>query len=403
MVTRSVPGALLAEFSGLQRTAGQAPRAVSGTSEANMRSTTWFRAILLGILIAATGIPPQAFAARARQEEGPQQAPAPVQPEPPKPPTSVPPPQNQQKQAPPPPESSIAVQTNLVNLDVVVTDQDGDILTNLRKQNFRILDDGQPQEITNFAPSEAPITMVILMEFSARFGGYFGYKAQEWSYPLLNALGPKDWVALKTFSMRTHIEADFTQNKQEIAQAINSLFFPDFSESNLFDATLETLDQLRDVHGKKAILILATGFDTFSKHNLDQTLKRLKETDVPIFCVGMGEDLDLYSPGGADVGYLQAKNQLQTFANMTGGYAWFPRFEGEMPDIFNAVAAYLRSQYTLGFTPSTPQDGKFHKLKVEALDDQGNPLMFEDKKGKKKKTIVHAREGYMAVAPAAGD
>jgi hypothetical protein len=115
----------------------------------------------------------------------------------------------------------------------------------------------------------------------------------------------------------------------------------------------------------------------------------------------MGEDLDLYSPQGAGVGYLQAKNQLTTFANMTGGYAWFPRFEGEMPDIFNAVAGYLRSQYTLGFTPTTSQDGKFHKLKVEAIDDQGNLLTVNDKKGKKKKTIVHARQGYMAVAASA--
>jgi hypothetical protein len=96
------------------------------------------------------------------------------------------------------------------------------------------------------------------------------------------------------------------------------------------------------------------------------------------------------------VGYLQAKNQMTTFANMTGGFAWFPRFEGEMPDIFNSVAAFLRSQYTLGFTPTTMQDGRFHKLKVEAVDEQGDPLTVPDKKGKKKKTIVHARQGYMA-------
>jgi len=115
---------------------------------------------------------------------------------------------------------------------------------------------------------------------------------------------------------------------------------------------------------------------------------------VPIFSVGMGEDIDLYSARGAGVGYLQAKNQLSTFANMSGGYAWFPRFQAEMPDIFNSVASYLRSQYTLGFTPTSGPDGKYHKLKVEAVDEQGNPMMFEDKKGKKKKVIVHAREGY---------
>jgi hypothetical protein len=117
----------------------------------------------------------------------------------------------------------------------------------------------------------------------------------------------------------------------------------------------------------------------------------------------MGEELDLYSPNGGGVGYIQAKNQLSTFAQMTGGYAWFPRFEGEMPSIFSTVAAYLRSQYTIGFTPSTPQDGKFHKLQVEAVDEQGNPMTFADKKGKAKKVVVHARGGYMALTASAAN
>jgi VWFA-related protein len=367
-----------------------------------MHRKIFLRAILLGILVTALGIPSGGLSALARQNDGPQPAPPTQEPAPPKAPSGQPQARSQQPAQPPPPQTSISVESNLVNVDVVVTDQDGDVLSGLTKENFRIIDNGQPQQITNFAPTEAPITMVILMEFSQRFGGFFAYKAKEWSYSLLNALTAKDWVALKTFSMRTRVEVDFTQNKNEVGQAISSLFFPDFSESNLFDAVAETLDQLRDVKGKKSILVLATGFDTFSKHTLDQTLNRLKETEVPIFCVGMGEEISLSSAGGGGVGYLQAKNQLTTFSNMTGGYAWFPRFEAEMPDIFNSVAGFLRNQYTLGFTPSTPQDGKYHKLKIEAVDEQGNPLLYADKKGKKKKTIVHGREGYTAiVAPAA--
>jgi VWFA-related protein len=360
-----------------------------------MHRNKWLSAILLGTLIAVLGIPPNTLAGLARQQNGPQSAPPAEQPAPPLAPSGQPQAPQKQAQATAP-QTSISVESNLVNVDAVVTNQDGDVLSGLTKENFRITDNGQPQQITNFAPSEAPITMVILMEYSARFGGYFAYKTRQYSFSILNTLTPKDWVALKTFSMRTRVEVDFTQNKQEVAQAINALFFPDFSEANLFDAVLETLDQLRDVKGKKSILVLATGFDTFSKHTLDQTLNRVKETDVPIFCVGMGEEIDLYNPTGAGVGYLQAKNQMTTFANMTGGFAWFPRFEGEMPDIFNSVAAFLRSQYTLGFTPTTTQDGRFHKLKVEAVDEQGDPLTVPDKKGKRKKTIVHARQGYMA-------
>ena len=74
-----------------------------------------------------------------------------------------------------------------------------------------------------------------------------------------------------------------------------------------------------------------------------------------------------------------------------------------MPDIFNTVAAYLRNQYTLGFTPTTPQDGHYHKLDVQVVDDAGNPLELVNEKGKKKKAQVEFREGYTAPNAAAGN
>jgi VWFA-related protein len=367
-----------------------------------MRS--WFGLILMGALIVALGIPSDAWTALAQQEGPTSPSPnrEPAQPAPPAPG------QSQGKapaaQAPPPPQVAISVQSNIVNVDAVVTDQDGNIVTGLKKDNFRILDEGQRQQVTNFSPSDAPITIVMLMEFSKRYGGYFGYKAKDWSESFLVHLKPQDWVALKTFDLRTTLVEDFTQDKQQVEHDIESLFFPSFSEANLFDAVLETIGQLRDVKGKKAILVLATGFDTFSKFNLDETLRRLKETDVTIFCVGVGEDLDLRSATGGSIGYLQAKNQLSTFARLTGGYAWFPRFEGEMPGIFNSVAQFLRNQYTLAFSPSTAQDGRYHKLIVQVVDEDGNPLELADKKGKKKKAVVIAREGYTAPnAPVGGN
>ena len=366
-----------------------------------MRPKSWLRtsltAALVTALFAASG------AARnlsAQQQEGPQ-GPAPQQPEPNKPPSGAPaqPPPPQQ----PPPQVSISVQSNLVNVDAVVTDQDGNLVTGLKRENFRILDEGQPQQVSNFSPSDAPITVVILLEYSGIYYGYFGAKGAFWADGFLNDLKPQDWVALKTFDLHTTVREDFTQEKRLIDQALRSLGYPTFHEAVLFDAVLETLTQLRDVKGKKSILILATGYDTFSKHNLDQTLERLKETDVTIFSVGMAEEVDLYSPRGGGVGYLQAKNQLSTFSRLTGGYAFFPRFEGEMPDIFNTVAQYLRSQYTLGFFPSTAPDGRYHRLTVEVVDDQGNPLQLTNKKGKMKKAVVVARAGYVAPHPPSGD
>src|SRR5712664_2861870 len=304
---------------------------------------------------------------------------------------------------------TIAVDVPIVTLDVVATTQHGDIIPGLKKENFRILDDGVAQTITNFAPTEAPITVVMLLEFSSRgYYSFFSYYSRYWSDAFLPQLQQKDWVALETFDMKTRIETDFTQNKDEVRNAIYHLYFPGFSESNVFDAILETVDRLKDVSGKKSILVLASGVDTFSKHTLDQTMKQLRGSDVTIFCVGLGKTYTnfLESRGSqrSNLNYLQAENQLRTFANETGGYAWFPQFDGEIPDIMRSVAAFLRHQYSLSYSPSNgAKDGKFHKLKVELVAPDGGPLTVQDQKGKKQKYQVYAREGYQAPKGGVGD
>jgi VWFA-related protein len=346
----------------------------------------------VAFLAAALAIPFASFsmaAPAAPQEAGPQ----------------TPPPATNQ-QVPPPPEGqapaakgkddqkkpsySIQVESNLVNVDVVVTDQNGDVMTGLKKENFRVLDDGQAQIITNFAPTDAPITVAMVMEYSALSYNYYAAKAVYWGSDFLNHLNKDDWVALVTYSMRSTVQVDFTRNKQEVYQSIRTLGFPDFHEANMFDALVDTLDRLQDVKGKKSILLITTGKDTFSKHTLDQTYKRLKQTDISVFCL--------------QIGYLQSRNELETFARQTGGFAWFPRFDGEIPEIFQTMAAFLRNQYTISFTPSNPaHDGKYHKLKIEVTEPDGSPLNVTNKKGKKMKVQVYAREGYTAMTGQVGD
>jgi len=304
---------------------------------------------------------------------------------------------------------TIAVDVPIVTLDVVATTQHGDILTGLKKENFRVLDDGVAQTITNFGATEAPITIVMLMEFSSRgYYEWFAYQAKYWADAFFPNLQQKDWVALVTFDMKTRLEQDFTQNKDEVRNAIYHLYFPGFSESNVFDAILETVDRLKDVTGKKSILVLATGVDTFSKHTLDQTMKELRQSDVTIFAVGLDRPYInfLESRGylGSHLNYLQGENQLRTFAQETGGYAWFPQFDGEIPGIFRDVAGFLRHQYSLSFSPSNgAKDGKFHKVKVELVAPDGGPLTVVDQKGKKQKYQVYARQGYQAPKGGVGD
>jgi VWFA-related protein len=312
----------------------------------------------------------------------------------------------QQPQAPPeqPPGGfAISVTVPVVNVDVVITDNNGNFLTGLKKENFRITEDGVAQSITNFAPSDAPITIVLLLEFSKLGYQVFTYNARNWSAAFLGNLKPNDWVALETFNMRSNVEVDFTHNRDEVMQGLYQLVFPPFSESNLFDALADVLDRMKDAKGKKAVLVLASGIDTFSRMNLDQVMKRIRETDATIFTVGVGEQFFLRADAGGGMGsgaqltYLQAQNQLKTFAAMTGGRSWLPRFDGEIPSIMQDVAASLRNQYSMAYSPSNGTlDGKYRKIKVELVAPDGGPLTVQDQKGKKVKFQVYARQGYTA-------
>jgi VWFA-related protein len=344
------------------------------------------RAALLGVVTVMLAVPPASLRALAQQQDKQQDS------------SQKKTPQDQQKK----PEYQITVEAPLVNVDCVVTDQEGNIITGLKKENFHVLDDGVPQQVTNFSPSDAPITIVMMVEFSKLALGYFSSYAKYWGDEFLGHLKKDDWVALETFDLKSQIVTDFTQDKTEVDQAIRQLYFPGFSEANLFDALMDTLDRLQDVKGKKSILLLASGFDTFSKHTLDQAYKRLRQTDVTLFSVGVAETI--YVKYGEDINYLQAKNQMSHMAEETGGYAWFPRFDGELPGIFEALTGFLRNQYTVSFAPSNQtKDGKFHKIKVEIVDDKGVPVVLTNKKGKKLKVVVYAREGYVAQKATVGD
>jgi len=309
---------------------------------------------------------------------------------------SQPPSQGQQQQ-PGQPNFAITATVPLVNVDVVVTDNDGNYLNGLTKENFRITEDGAPQVITNFGTTDAPITVVLLLEFSQLGYGWFLYNARNWADVFLHQMHPNDWVALESFNMRNNVDVDFTHNPTEIEQGLVSLIFPPFHEANLFDAVVDVTGRLQDVKGKKAILVLASGMDTFSKLTLDKTLARLKETDVTIYCVGVAEELFVRSVSGGGLTYLQAQNQLRTFAEMTGGRSWFPRFDGEIPGIMADVAGSLRNEYSLGYISTNQNhDGKYRKIKVELVAADGGPYVVIDPKGKKRKFQVYARQGYVA-------
>jgi VWFA-related protein len=301
------------------------------------------------------------------------------------------------------PDYSIKVDVPLVSLDVLVTTKDGQFIPGLHKENFKVYEDGVEQSITNFNQSQAPITAVMLIEYASTNYNYM-VEALNASYTFASMLKKDDWVAVESYDMRTYILTDFTQDKREVMGALNQLRIPGFSERNLFDALYDTVDRIDRLEGHKYIILVSSGKDTFSKLNLDQVIKKLKSTkDITIYAVSIGrmlrEMLDARGMvGGAQqVDFLQSDNQMNTFAKLTGGRAYFPRFQGELPEDFRDISTDIRNQYNIAYKPTNAKlDGTYRKLKVELVAPDGGPLKVKDQHGKDVKFVLYTREGYTA-------
>ncbi len=303
------------------------------------------------------------------------------------------------------PTYSLRVDVPEVTVDVgVLLEKTGQFVPGLKPDNFRVYENGVEQKVIGFKRVEAPITALLLCEFaSTNYNFVYDMRNAAWSFA--QQLRPQDYVALMTFDMRTQIVTDFTQDKRQIYNALNSLIIPGFSERNLFDALYEAEDRLSRIEGRKYIILIASGRDTFSRITLDKILQKIKATpDITIFTVSTGGGIRAISEGRPgwgnemrDLDYLQADNEMKTFAKMTGGMSFFPRFVGEMPDIFSDINQAIRSKYQLVYHPSDDkQDGTYRKLRVELVDNEGHPLRMQDEKHKQLKYEIIARDGYRA-------
>ena len=232
---------------------------------------------------------------------------------------------------------------------------------------------------------------------------------------------PQDFVTVVAYDMRPTPLTDFTNDPARIQAVISLLLHnqPAFRETNLFDALKFTLvggrgdsvvledskaqwadyAGLTSVQGRRrALVLVSSGIDTFSKINYGQARKITQNAGIPIFIIGTGNlffkkygdqlgatDGLLGQPGRLT--FLQAQNTLKTFANETGG-AYYPiTFEGELPNALQSINALLRSQYSLGFKPDDARDGKQHKIVVKVdVDGDGQ---YDDKA-----YVVKAREIY---------
>jgi VWFA-related protein len=295
-----------------------------------------------------------------------------------------------------------------IQVDVSVLDNKGRFIPKIPQGNFRVLEDTVPQQISSFnTGNEAPMTVALLIEFSNLFQQYWSegwYQTLTAAYGFVETLKPDDYVAVVAYDLKSEILSDFSTDRRKTMDALSRLRIAGFSESNLFDALVDTEQRMSGIEGRKAIILLASGRDTFSKLTFDKARKAIQEAGVPIYSIGLLQALREYADAAGALGplsrldFLQADNEMNTFARETGGQAFFPRFYGEFPSIYRAISEALRNQYSIAYQPSNQaRDGKFRKIKVELVNPaNGEPLRVTDEKGKAIKYQVIAKAGYTA-------
>jgi Ca-activated chloride channel homolog len=296
---------------------------------------------------------------------------------------------------------------DVVSVDVAVLNNKGQPIEGIQPNQFRLLEDNVPQQIQNVTRGEAPMTVALVIEFSNKFQKFYGptwYQTLVASYGFAQSLKPDDYLAIVAYDLRPEILCDFTNDRAKIQEALQRLNIPGFSEANLYDAVTDTANRMADIEGRKAIVLISSGIDTFSKLNYGETRKILQEDGVPVYAIGLMQALrDMAEAYGAlgnmqYMDFLQADNAMRTFSSETGGMAFFPRFMGEFPTIFQNIQHAMRTNYVITYQSSNKaHDGGYRKIKVELVNPATNePVLFKDPKGKPIKYQIVAKAGYKA-------
>jgi len=330
----------------------------------------------------------------------------------------------------------VKIKTNIVNVDAVVYNKKtGQIITGLKKENFAVFENGVKQEITSFATPEAPITVTMVIEYSkwSEMFGLYGTRGQEqgtlevirpvayFTSKFINP--PNDYASVIAFDIRPTPITDFTNDPNRLRQTVDLLLRnnPAFRETNLFDAVKFSLlggkgdsvvldrskERTTEYGGmvdvkaqRRAIILVASGIDTFSKINYGAARKVVQDAGIPIYVIGTANlflkmyEHQLPATDGIDgspgrMTFLQAQNTLKTFASESGG-AYFPvTFPGELPSSLQTINNLMRSQYSIAYDASENREaGKKYKLDVK-VDVNGDGVYEE------KGYVIQHRPFYM--------
>lgn len=276
--------------------------------------------------------------------------------------------------------SPVKVKTDLVTLTLTVTDPLGRYVSGLQKSAFSIIDSGEPQEITFFSDTDAPVSIGILFDISGSMSKDKIVKARTALSRFILTSHPSDEYFLIAFNNRAQLLLDRTRDGDAVLQKL-TLIQPK-NNTALYDAVYLGLERVtRGAHQKRALLIISDGQDNASRYNFGEVRRLMKEADVVTYAVGIVGGNDASSAAG-----MQGQAFLDEICSVSGGKSFYPQSDVEMDEIFDRIGLELRRQYSVGYTPKDFQpDGKWRKVKTKVKPPRGMPRLN-----------VRGRDGYYA-------
>ncbi|MGD9628265.1 MAG: VWA domain-containing protein [Pyrinomonadaceae bacterium] len=280
-----------------------------------------------------------------------------------------------------PEDVPIEIETELVNISVRVVDRNNRPINNLPQSDFKVFEDGVPQQIDFFSKSEVPTNYSLVIDNSGSLRQQIE-QIIDAGKMLVASNRSADETAIIRFVSSDKIEIlqDFSKNKVDLNDALDNMYI-EGGQTAIIDAVYLSVERLNQTQTaqkdldrtRRAIVLVTDGEDRSSFYSEAQLLELLKESDVQIFVVGFVKDLSSErgfiskSPQG------KAKSFLERLASATGGKAYFPASGSEMVGIARDIASELRTQYSIGYIPSNEKkDGTFRNIKVVVNDGPGN-------------------------------
>jgi VWFA-related protein len=283
----------------------------------------------------------------------------------------------------------VRVETNLTNIFFTAADRNKRFISDLKKENIRVLEDGQPQEIFTFQRNiDLPLSIAILLDTSISEQRTLpDEKAAAQSFLEAVMRSQKDEAAILSFTGDVTLEQGFTGNIDRLRRAIDKVEFvapSGYVGGNVVVGTPPISDVNRDLAGstaiwdavwvcshdlmgesadntRRAIILLTDGVDTSSRLKMKEAIESAQKADVFIYAIGIGDSYE----GGVEMG------SLKKIAEQTGGRAYFPQSERELRSAFDQIQRDLREQYLLAYSPSNKtRDGSYRKIQIEVVDPE---------------------------------